>query len=763
MPHRSAGEAPHLQEHATGDQPMGRCRAPRSLSRPYPMRLPIAVTLLAVTLLAATAAAQTADYVVLAAFAASDPFDAPAQTLARHRQATLLRFDPQHLDPVRAALREAKPKNVALVLRPDQLDFPFARRFLQLATEIDDDPFVDFAFGYITGRTAADAEALVTAGVRRQPEAVERVASVAGGAERSQSSTMPHGLRRTGIPGLQLWSAGAERFPEQGRDREFLARNLGKIAGADAVTFIGHGMPNEVVGGPTPAELKDLKLTDAVVLNVACYTGVTERWFEEDYQHGLWRQRTVAAEDSFCLALLRTGVVGYTAYVCPRPAGPELDTDLAALLASGASLGEARRRDYDKTVLGYLGFGHERLVLAAIQDGDKLAPGRDAVHDIMLEGATGGVLFGDPAVVPFVPRPADELVAIEVETIGDGLRVDVEVPAAALFLQCNDPTARFDGQMAMKVHARVPLGDRHVRDVVVDSLQVGRARLPHRVLWAIEEDQGQRFVQLKVNFARSERLRGNLALTARVLTTADAAAGQRRGGQVLRPPPPPADVKVRAITDAMRERAAARRVSAAALQAAIDATAHGLGDADAPADAVPRLAGFGREGFQALCVLLEVGHTHGGSWRLFRETWQPGDERELLALASGDPLPNWAQWTAIEALGIADTPEVRNWVRDRLSAETDAGLWMSLANAAAHLGAREHAKAIGARVLEFREDWSGVEPYLLASLAELGGDDAIAALEAIAAHAEAKTWQQALQYLDRLAPEAAARARAARK
>ena len=41
---------------------------------------------------------------------------------------------------------------------------------------------------------------------------------------------------------------------------------------------------------------------------------------------GVVEQHSVPPEESFCLALLRTGVVGYTAYVCPRPAGPELDT-----------------------------------------------------------------------------------------------------------------------------------------------------------------------------------------------------------------------------------------------------------------------------------------------------------------------------------------------------------------------------------------------------------------------------------------------------
>ena len=69
--------------------------------------------------------------------------------------------------------------------------------------------------------------------------------------------------------------------------------------------------------------------------------------------------------------------------------------------------------------------------------------------------------------------------------------------------------------MAMKVHIRVPLGDRQVEDVVVDELKVGRKDQPSRVLWAVEEDRGDRFLQLKVNFPRGERMLGNLSLVAR--------------------------------------------------------------------------------------------------------------------------------------------------------------------------------------------------------------------------------------------------------
>ena len=90
-------------------------------------------------------------------------------------------------------------------------------------------------------------------------------------------------------------------------------------------------------------------------------------------------------------ARLRSGAVGYTAYTCGRPAGPELDTDASMLVERGLSLGDTRRRDYDKTVLGFLGYGEKRLQLEPVKDGDKLYRKSDLVREIMLEGATGGV------------------------------------------------------------------------------------------------------------------------------------------------------------------------------------------------------------------------------------------------------------------------------------------------------------------------------------------------------------------------------------
>ncbi|HEX6811335.1 MAG TPA: hypothetical protein VF384_06920 [Planctomycetota bacterium] len=712
----------------------------------------------------ASVGAQTPGYVVLAAFAATDPFDAASRVLAEHHRAEIVRFDPADLEPVRAALTKADPRHVVLVMRPEQIEFAFQRRFLQLATAIDGDPFADFAFGYVTGRTAEDAVALARRGVARKPRAAEAgVAIVSGGNDQSVANRARHALRKSSLPALHIHCAGQKAFAEAGRDREFLQKHLPKLKGCDAVTFVGHGYPREVVGGPTFAELAGLELEGAVVLNVACYTGVTNRWFEDDWRRAVVQAREVPLDESFCLALLRTGVVGYTAYLCPRPAGPELDTDLAALVADGLSLGDARRRDYDKTVLGFLGFGEERMQLGPVADGASFSPNREAVRDIMLEGATGGVLFGDPACVPFVARKDDAPVELATETKADAIVVKARAAANAMYLHCSDPTAEWGKTMAMRVYARLPLGDRHVTDVVVDELKIGKEPQPSRVLWAVEVDHGERFVHLKVDFPRPEKfVMAAMRLSARVLTTADGKLGKERGGEVQRRAVASKDVRSRVLEPFLLERATAREVSREVMQEALDASAElfaGVAITDAKFAA---LRARGSEGFRAVCAMLDVGHSHWRTWELLEATWRPGDERHLLALAGGPDLPNYAMWSVLQGLGAADTAEVRTYLRKRLADEQDAGLYMSIAAGLAHMGAREAIGEIGARVREFREDWSGVQPHLLRSLAEFGGAEAAKELEAIGCDKGCKDVKALLAVLDRLDAEAAGRVRAAR-
>ncbi len=110
------------------------------------------------TVLLALSLPALADYVVLVGVDDTDPYSEAAKLLAEHHGTDrILRFDPAKPETVVPTLRRIGPTHVAIVLRPEQIHVNSVRRFLRMSTTIDDDPFVDFEFGYITGETAAEA------------------------------------------------------------------------------------------------------------------------------------------------------------------------------------------------------------------------------------------------------------------------------------------------------------------------------------------------------------------------------------------------------------------------------------------------------------------------------------------------------------------------------------------------------------------------------------------------------------------------------
>jgi hypothetical protein len=100
---------------------------------------------------------QTDTYIVLTSFDSSDPYYQAAQTISLYRNATIIQFNPDNLDVILPILVTTNPRYVAVVIKPNQLDINFVRRFLMMSTQLDSDPFSDFSYGYITGATAQDA------------------------------------------------------------------------------------------------------------------------------------------------------------------------------------------------------------------------------------------------------------------------------------------------------------------------------------------------------------------------------------------------------------------------------------------------------------------------------------------------------------------------------------------------------------------------------------------------------------------------------
>ena len=476
--------------------------------------------LAAVLLLALPAAAG--DYVVLSGVDEKDPYYPAATAIARfHKGADIVRFDPEHPETVLARLRELKATQVAIVVRPEQIDINSVRRFLKTAAQVDEDPLVDFDFGYITGATAEEAvrfvENIVRASKQERPRRVGQ-AKVQGGKSPCSASDGEY-------------AAGSLKFPsrvlvfnppdgEQGRDQKFIDGNLASLAGCGAIMMGGHGMPWEIGSGPRAEDIAKVNLFPAVVYNYACHTGVALRWHDWKYDKGEYVDHlaTIGAEKSFALSVIHAGATGYVAYVNPRPAGPELSIDFEKMLA-GATLGESRRQDYAKVVLGYLGFHEKAIAAGDVEEGHrKAAKDVDPVRDMMLDDATGGILYGDPAMRPFAPAANVLPQTVEAKREGAAIHVTFRVAAMGAGVWCWDPFVKGEKTMAMKVCDRIelPAGFK-VESVTVDGATRGKDTLTTRpVLFAEETDGGKRFLHVKVNFTYDEKQFGDIEVRVTV-------------------------------------------------------------------------------------------------------------------------------------------------------------------------------------------------------------------------------------------------------
>ena len=657
------------------------------------------------------APAWAGGYVVLTGVAPDDPYHEAARLLAAHHETQhVVALDVAQPEAVLAQLRAIAPAHVAFVLRPEQIEVNLVQRIFVMSTRVDDDPFVDFDYGFITGATAEEAVGFVRAIIRASTAARPRrvgTAAVWGGAGRSMASEGTYALGPLALAQRSL------RFvaPTQGeRDQAFLDAQLPSLEGCGALLMGGHGMPWEIGHGPRAEDVGRLTLFPAVAFNYACYTGVTLRYPEPEYRGAdvIEHLREIESPRSFALAMIRAGVTGYVAYVNPRPAGPELSTDFERVLA-GATLGESRREDQAKILLGYLGFGEPGIAPHPWVEGHARARRDiDAVRHLMLDGATGGILYGDPALRPYPWTPTALPLATALAREGQDLVLALALPEHAIGTWCADPFRRFpggSGGMARKIYGRFALpGDApQIRSVWIEEATVGgQAVETLDPVWAIEEDAGVRYLHVKANFDHGPS--GAVAVRLRASDRATPPA---------RAQPAPAEMDLARLVRLAREETLDPRKDAGALLAELALR--------------PKPASF-----DAIVALVREGGAHWRLHLLFDVTTSPGDERKLIALAEGPPLPGQGRWTALSSLQVFDTPGVRAYLLGRIEGEADAGLAMSAAKALAALREPRASAPIAAHLLAFRPGWSGVAGHLLASLVQIGSDDLPAALAAYA-------------------------------
>lgn len=122
-------------------------------------------------------------YVVLCTRKAGAGWLEVARRLADHRHAaSIVRFDVEKTGDLLPYLRKVRPENVAYVVPPELLTPHLAGNLAELSSRVRKDKFVDYASGYVTGITAADALALVerTIDLEKKQKGLPRFCSAVG-------------------------------------------------------------------------------------------------------------------------------------------------------------------------------------------------------------------------------------------------------------------------------------------------------------------------------------------------------------------------------------------------------------------------------------------------------------------------------------------------------------------------------------------------------------------------------------------------------
>ena len=327
--------------------------------------------------------------VILTDLAQSDPWYALVTRLAQARKAAaVISFPSGRPAQARGELLRELPEFALVVTKPDHLDVNFHFELLETLAALDADPFVDVAFGYVTGATLDEAkrfvERIVALEAKRDalpPKLVEF------GPTAAAASTFNGPIADPVAKGWQRWNAYHKKVDE-------IVARKDLLQGVGLLHAGGHGMPDGIDDGLKGRDLRSLKLdlAPALYFSGPCYCGVTSGWFAAAAS-GIER-RVVAPEESFALAAVAQGVSALFAGFDPDR-GETCAQEVDHLLVHGDALGNAAKESYDGVVVARR---EEKLSLYRYVEG-KPPPQRDLV-DTMTGGGACRALFGDPTWRP---------------------------------------------------------------------------------------------------------------------------------------------------------------------------------------------------------------------------------------------------------------------------------------------------------------------------------------------------------------------------
>jgi hypothetical protein len=440
------------------------------------LRLAAAAACLLLSGCAADRMEHRVPYVILTNVGVGDGYHRAVERLAAHRQARVLSFDPQRPMASKDELQRLRPRYVALVLKPRDLDINVARGVLMLSTELDDDPFCDFAYGFITGATAADALAFVDNIIKAEREGVAGKPLSVGGILNISTTSAMQSATVSFLAPLAQSDAAISLSRGDPSAASFFAQNAKTLAGRRALVIAYQGDPHmlwlfkngtqpwgkydpkQVEAPPVKLQGVDsetigkIDLYPAVVYGAMSHGGAVSRVLVDSGlaptfgdTGGVLRFYEMSADFSFALSVLRAGAIGYFAAL-GRTNGFFNDEALYHTFLHGEPLGEIHKRGLDMLVMGFLG-NRPRLKLYGEGDPDSLdgtmasgsySPGKTGQTGYMISFLANRVYLGDPALSPFGDSRTHKLRLVTTKTStldGGALRVAVSFnkPAKVLY------------------------------------------------------------------------------------------------------------------------------------------------------------------------------------------------------------------------------------------------------------------------------------------------------------------------------------------
>jgi hypothetical protein len=448
-------------------------------------------------------------YVVLVDPGPKEEFLPAAKSLAEFQKGRLLRFDPANLDAAFAELKKIQPDFVVFVLPPDEIDVDLSHQILERSTTLDDDPFCDFEYGFITGRDGAAALRFVERIKKAWKHSFGRKVAMFGSWEGKvlppeQPLTALKAMKAEGV--FRVVAIGDKEEQRHKAARQALAQCQGK----DLLLFFSHGYPHEMAGCFRAQDLRkwQVDLSGTILINCACYNGAPGRWFAPGGQ-GVEDKGLVKLQDAVALQILDSGVVGYFGGIDPWH-GPLALQLTSYVFDDGLRLGQAARRMHDRLALEFL---PDRIHFPPTLQNPKRFAGEGTIN--RRHNGAGMIFYGDPALAPFAQNASKLRFASLKKGAGHQFTItlghrplvdgtpaeDYMIPQSGLMDYYSVKTADFLKELSLEVYRVVPLppGVDKVLSLKVKSARSGKNDVPTKApQFVVEKTRNGNFLHVRV-------------------------------------------------------------------------------------------------------------------------------------------------------------------------------------------------------------------------------------------------------------------------